>query len=276
MVETLHAAITGRARLRIKELYRCDSFKDHIERRLGADPAVISATASTLTSTVLLHYDSGATLGHIRSLAEKAVSEFNQSYEPDIRRPSGRPDSANPRTQKNRLKNHPPSTASHPASRVDEWSAGVLPAVQPPGIRHPASGVLYPTCERPWHAIGAQAVVAIWGGSAEAGLSREAAGEKLAAFGPNRFPESPRRSRLQIFFNQLASLPVALLGVAAGISVLTGSIVDAVAIMTVVAINASIGFVTEDKAEGTISSLKTLMHPSALVVRDGAGENRLP
>jgi Ca2+-transporting ATPase len=270
LVETLHAAITGRARLKIKELYRCDSFKDHIERRLGVDPAIISASASTLTSTVLLHYDSGATLGHIRSLVEKAVSEFNQSYEPDIRQRSGKPDIADQRAQQDRFQHHPPSAAPHPASRVDGLSPGILPAVPPPSIRHPASGTPYPTCERPWHAIGAQAVVAVWGGSAEAGLTSEAAGEKLAAFGPNRFPEAPRRSKLQIFFNQLASLPVALLGVAAGISVLTGSVVDAVAIMTVVAINASIGFVTEDKAEGTISSLKTLMHPSAVVVRDGA------
>ena len=40
--------------------------------------------------------------------------------------------------------------------------------------------------------------------------------------------------------------------------------------MTVVAINSSIGFVTENEAERTISSLKTLTHPSAVVVRDGA------
>jgi len=270
VVETLHAAITGRARLRIKELYRCDSFKEHIERRLGADPAVINASANTLTSTVLLRYDSGATLGHIRSLVEKAVSEFNQSYEPDTRQRSSRADIADQRAEKNRFPHHPSSAAVHPASRVGGQAAGVLAPIPPPGIRHPASGILYPTYERPWHAIGAQAVVAVWGSSAEAGLSSEVAGEKLAAFGPNRFPEAPRRSKLQIFFNQLASLPVALLGVAAGISVLTGAIVDAVAIMTVVAINASIGFVTEDKAEGTISSLKTLMHPSAVVVRDGA------
>ena len=66
------------------------------------------------------------------------------------------------------------------------------------------------------------------------------------------------------------SLPVALLAVAAGISVVTGGIVDAAVIMTVVAINSSIGFVTENEAEKTISSLKTLTHPSAVVVRDGA------
>ncbi len=162
VVETLHAAITGRARFRIKELYRCDSFKDHIERRLGADPAVISASANTLSSTVLLRYDSGATLGHIRSLVEKAVSEFNQSYEPDIRHRSGRADIADQRAQENRFQHHSPSAALHRASQ----SLEILAAVLPPGIRHPVSDIPYPTYERPWHAIGAQAVVAVWGGSA--------------------------------------------------------------------------------------------------------------
>jgi len=164
VVETLHAAITGRARLRIKELYRCDSFKEHIERRLGADPAVINASANTLTSTVLLRYDSGATLGHIRSLVEKAVSEFNQSCEPDTRQRSSRADIADQRAEKNRFPHHPSSAAVHPAPRVGGQAAGVLAPIPPPGIRHPASGILYPTYERPWHAIGAQAVVAVFGG----------------------------------------------------------------------------------------------------------------
>ncbi len=294
VVETLHAAIAGRVRFRIKELYRCDSLKHHLERRLGADPAVISAGANIFTSAVLVRYDSGATLGHIKSLVEKAVSEFNQYYESEVSHCLGGPDIADQGAQQNRSKRHPPVPAIHPdplvAGRAVEISAGghaALPAMRsvevtdeapgsspgqalPPGIRNAPSGMQCLTYERPWHAIGVQAVVAACGGSAEAGLSSEVASEKIAVFGLNRFPEAPRRSKFQIFLNQLASLPVALLGVAAGISLLTGAIVDAVAIMTVVAINSSIGFVTEDKAERTISSLKTLIHPSAVVVRDGA------
>ena len=230
---------------------------------------------------MLLRYDSGATLGLIRSLVEKAVSEFNQSYESDILNRLGKSDIADQRAQKNRFQRHSPSAAIPtvlPALRVKGRTVEIPAAapgsepgqVLPPVIRHPSSGVGCLTYERPWHTIGAQAVVAACGGSADAGLSSEVAREKIAAFGLNRFPEAPRRSKLQIFLNQLTSLPVALLGVAAGISVLTGGIVDAVAIITVVAINSSIGFVTEDKAERTISSLKTLMHPSAVVVRDGA------
>jgi Ca2+-transporting ATPase len=63
---------------------------------------------------------------------------------------------------------------------------------------------------------------------------------------------------------------VALLGVAAGISVLTGGIADAIVIMGVVTINAAIGYVTESQAEKTIHSLKSLVRPSALVMREGS------
>jgi P-type Ca2+ transporter type 2C len=279
VVETLHAAIAGRARFRIKELYRCDSLKHHLERKLDADPAVISAGANIFSSAVLVRYDSGATLDQIKSLVEKAVSEFNQSYESIINDCLGRSDIASQGAQKNLSQRHPTAPAIQPAPPV-AGSLASMPAMrsieitdaapesgpwraQPPGV-----GCM--TYERPWHAIGVEAVVAACGSSVEAGLSSEVAREKIAAFGLNRFPEAPRRSKFQIFLNQLTSLPVALLGVAAGISLLTGAILDAVAIMTVVAINSSIGFVTEDKAERTISSLKTLMHPSAVVVRDAA------
>jgi Ca2+-transporting ATPase len=78
VVETLHAAITGRTRFRVKELYRCTPLKNHLERFLGANPAVISASANTLTSAVLVRYDSGAGPDHIRTLIEEALSKFDQ------------------------------------------------------------------------------------------------------------------------------------------------------------------------------------------------------
>jgi Ca2+-transporting ATPase len=52
---------------------------------------------------------------------------------------------------------------------------------------------------------------------------------------------------------------VALLGVAAGISVLTGGVAGAVVILIVVTINAVIGYATESEAERTINSLKILV-----------------
>ena len=60
-----------------------------------------------------------------------------------------------------------------------------------------------------------------------------------------------------------------LLAAAAGISLLTGGLADAAVIMTVVGINAVIGYVTETRSEKTIRSLRSLVRPSALVMRGG-------
>ena len=255
MVETLHAGIAGRSRFRVTELYRCDPLKEHLERRLAEDRAVISASANILTSAVLVHHDLEAPQGLIGSLIEDALSEFGQFDEKDLNKSPGwrtRADGSK-RDVRGRMPVECPPSEKALVERAKSSFSG-RPNAQP---------------ERPWHAIDAQAVLDAWGGSAEAGLSSEAACEKFAAFGPNHLPEPPRRSKLEIFLSQLNSLPVALLGVAAGVAVLTGGVVDAVVIMAVVAINSSIGFVTENEAERTISSLKTLTHPSAVVVRDG-------
>jgi Ca2+-transporting ATPase len=101
------------------------------------------------------------------------------------------------------------------------------------------------------------------------GLSEESAKEKLKKFGPNILPEAVPRSGFSILIGQFKSLPVALLGAAAGISILTGGVADALVILGVVCINAAIGYTTETQAEKTIHSLKSLVRPSALVMRDG-------
>jgi Ca2+-transporting ATPase len=252
VVKTLHAAITGRTRFRVTELYRCVALKSHLERRLGTDPTVISVSASTLTSAVLVRYDSGAGPEHIRSLIEKALSEFDPSCETKTENLSPEAIVENRKAGKGRRERRDPAL------------------IELPSNQHSSPEIQYPNDGRPWHATGVEAVIAALGGTKDEGLANDVARQRLASFGPNRLPEPSLRSKLEIFLNQLNSLPVVLLGVAAGISILTGAVVDAVAIMAVVAINASIGFATEAEAERTISSLKTLIHPSAVVVRDGA------
>jgi len=282
VVETLHAVITGRVRFRVKELYRCDSLKDHLERMLGAESAVISVSASTLTSTVLIRFDSGAAPDRIRSFVEKALSAYHE-FPPEIQSPCPREPAKvrqGPGGQAHGNNHHsgsPPASCWEPLGQAAQRVAGWVGRLQIPAPqrRHPSidswsnADTLHQTHVCPWHTTGANDAVAALEGSADAGLSNEVARQRLAAYGPNRLPEAPRRSKFEIFFSQLNSLPVALLGAAAGISILTGAIIDAVAIMAVVAINASIGFATESEAERTISSLKTLINPSAVVVRDG-------
>src|SRR5262245_25423951 len=68
---------------------------------------------------------------------------------------------------------------------------------------------------------------------------------------------------------QVASLPVLLLAGAAAISVATGGLVDGIAILAVIAINAAIGYVTESRVERILASLGQVGVSMAFVRRAG-------
>jgi Ca2+-transporting ATPase len=120
-----------------------------------------------------------------------------------------------------------------------------------------------------WHSMDAAEVVALTRSSLSTGLSSSAVIDRLATYGPNVLPESEPRSRLAILLNQLSSTPILLLMAAAGMSVMTGGLLDAAIILGVVGINAAIGYVTENQSERTIRSLENVVAPSAVVIRDG-------
>jgi Ca2+-transporting ATPase len=121
----------------------------------------------------------------------------------------------------------------------------------------------------PWHSLARDPTIVRVGGAADRGLSRDEAQARLARVGPNRLPVSEPRSTLAILLDQLASLPVLLLGAAAAVSLASGGLLDAAVIVTVVAINAAVGCATEAKVEGILASLNELSAPMALVRRDG-------
>ncbi len=105
--------------------------------------------------------------------------------------------------------------------------------------------------------------------SKTAGLSSELAAENLNKYGPNLLSEAETRSQLSILIDQFKSLPVALLGVAAGVSIFTGGLVDALVILGVIGLNAAIGYTTESQSEKIINSLASREQTSTWVIRDG-------
>ena len=130
--------------------------------------------------------------------------------------------------------------------------------------------IALPTDDEPaWHAIEADAIASELGTSCSAGLSVRQAGERLASDGPNSMPPLHQRSDLSILLGQFQSLPVALLAGVAVLSLATGTLLEAGAIMAVVALNAAIGFATESRAERTIRTLGAPGALTARVVRDG-------
>ncbi|MFN6497381.1 MAG: HAD-IC family P-type ATPase [Nostoc sp. DedQUE01] len=120
-----------------------------------------------------------------------------------------------------------------------------------------------------WHLMAANNVVNALNTSKSSGLSSKSAAENLNKYGANVLGQAATRSDWNILIDQFKSLPVALLGVAAGVSVLTGGVIDAVVIMGVVGLNAAIGYVTESQSERIIHSLKNQEQTSTLVIREG-------
>lgn len=119
-----------------------------------------------------------------------------------------------------------------------------------------------------WHRIGKARVIER-SGSSPAGLSSEAARDRLARHGRNELPRLAGRSLGDIALGQVCNLPIALLAGAALLSLATGGIIDALAIAGVVAVNAAIGTITEAQTERAIGALAVRGSGGAPVFRDG-------
>jgi Ca2+-transporting ATPase len=120
-----------------------------------------------------------------------------------------------------------------------------------------------------WHTMEAGEVIARTASSLRSGLDSASAVRRLREHGVNLLPQSVGRSQLAILLDQFTSTPILLLIAAGAVSILTAGAADAAIILGVVGLNAAIGYATESQSERTIDSLKKVVTPSALVIRDG-------
>ena len=237
MIDPIHISLKGRTRYRVKGLHRSQLLKTRLESQLRSKEGITRVTASILTGNLLVTYDSNRSPYDIAGFIQRIVSEAARQ---DI--------------------------ASSVPKR-GENGREKQPAMSKRKLRRLVVRSEDQSLEQ-WHAKDADVVLESLVTSSVAGLSDREAKERLKKYGPNVLPEAVSRSSLAILIDQVKSVPVALLTAAAGISVLTGGVVDAIAIMGVVGINAVIGYVTDSQSEKTIHSLKSLVRPSALVIRD--------
>ncbi len=101
------------------------------------------------------------------------------------------------------------------------------------------------------------------------GLSREEARNRLERQGPNELMEKPRPGFFALLLNQFNNFLVIVLIIAAAVSLSLGEVVDAIAILVIVALNAVVGVVQESKAEAALAALKKMASPGARVIRGG-------
>ena len=132
-----------------------------------------------------------------------------------------------------------------------------------------------PSDTEAWHALSQAEVAGRLQTDSTRGLTDAEAAQRLAQYGPNTLAQALGRSALAIFVHQFKSLIVALLVAATVVAFALGENIEAVAILVVIVLNAAIGFLTEWKAERTLSALQKQAVPVAHVVREGA-ERQIP
>lgn len=101
------------------------------------------------------------------------------------------------------------------------------------------------------------------------GLSSSEAKKILNKNGENVLPENPPPGDIKILLSQLRN-PLVYILVAAGIvTVFLNHLSDALIILFAVVVNTVLGFIQERRAGRALSAIKSLIHPTAKVIRGG-------
>jgi Ca2+-transporting ATPase len=120
-----------------------------------------------------------------------------------------------------------------------------------------------------WHKLSITETASLLATDMEQGLSVNEAKKRLARYGPNKLRKGKQLSALAIFVSQFKSLVIWVLIGAAAVSAALGETVDGIVIITIVILNAVIGFLQEYRAEKAAAALARLTAPHCRVVRDG-------
>lgn len=102
------------------------------------------------------------------------------------------------------------------------------------------------------------------------GLSEAEAQKRVATYGPNRLPETKKRSLFIRFLLQFHNILIYVLLASAAMTGFLQHWLDTAVILAVVIANAIIGFIQEGKAEKAMDAIRHMLAPRANVLRDGA------
>ncbi|MFW6135289.1 MAG: cation-translocating P-type ATPase [Chloroflexota bacterium] len=143
-----------------------------------------------------------------------------------------------------------PARAGHPADASTDAADG-RPAVEAPWARQDED------------------VIDALDVSVDRGLTTDEVRRRRRRHGPNRLRTAEPRSTLDILVEQFKSVIVALLAAATVVSFAFGEVVEGIAVLVVILINAAIGFVTELRAVRSMEALQELSEVDAKVLRGG-------
>lgn len=120
-----------------------------------------------------------------------------------------------------------------------------------------------------WHGDSAVSVVSALGSDVQHGLAVTEVARRLGQYGPNLLQQGSQRGPWHILIDQFSDFMILVLMAAAVLSGVVGDMADTLAIITILLLNAVIGFTQEYRAERAMAALQRIAAPSATVVRDG-------
>ena len=120
-----------------------------------------------------------------------------------------------------------------------------------------------------WHTIETNAALNELASSSETGLTSAQVEESKQKHGANELIERGGRTPLQILWEQITATMVLILIAAAVVAGLLGDTKNTIAILSIVALYALLGFIQEYRAEQAIAALKKMSVPNVRVIRDG-------
>lgn len=104
--------------------------------------------------------------------------------------------------------------------------------------------------------------------SSSAGLTSVEAAARRERFGPNVLTQHRDASRRRVLWNQLKSPLLLLLIFAAGASLLAGEWVDALIVLSIVAVSVAVGYVRDYRAQAAMNALRARIATRTTVRRD--------
>ena len=120
-----------------------------------------------------------------------------------------------------------------------------------------------------WHALETEEVIERLDVDPDAGLTTEEASRRFEEHGPNEIGGDEGTPWWRTLVDQFRNPLIYILIIAAVVTFLLGDYIDTGAIVAVLALNATIGFIQERRAEASVQALMSLVSPTAEVLRDG-------
>ncbi|WP_334196601.1 cation-transporting P-type ATPase, partial [Muricomes intestini] len=122
--------------------------------------------------------------------------------------------------------------------------------------------------ETTWHAKPTKDVLGIFKTSEE-GLSDAEAEKRLRKDGYNALCQKKQKSIPEMLKEQLTDAMILILLGAAGLSALLNEWTEAIVILVIVVLNATVSIIQEKKAANALEALKNMGAPTARVLRNG-------